>query len=291
MAFYFPDAHKQIDWQQPIEFLDTELAQIAPDAITGSRRADALVRVSRLEGQPKLVLIHIEVQSRHSNNFAERIFVYNYRIFNQHRLPVASLTILADTKYGHARSHYGYKVFGCEIRFKFPAITLRDYDLDKLLKDQNPFALLTAAHIQTQRTRHKHAERHAAKLYLIALLYKRGWPQERTMDFVSVIGWMMRLPAEMEASFWQEIQQTHKEFAMEYMLPFAREAREKGRAEGRQLGQAQLIGLQLTRRFGELPGPIHQLLQEADTEQLAIWAGALLDATSLDDVFAPAQRA
>ena len=46
----------------------------------------------------------------------------------------------------------------------------------------------------------------------------------------------MRLPAEMEASFWQEIQQSHMEFAMEYMLRLAREALEKGMAVGREYG-------------------------------------------------------
>ncbi|WP_228894460.1 DUF4351 domain-containing protein [Pseudoduganella aquatica] len=291
MAFYFPAAHKQIDWQQPIEFLDTELEQIAPDAITGPRRADKLVRVTLFNGAAKLVLVHIEVQSRYSDNFAERIFIYNYRIFNQHRLPVASLAILADTDYGHTSPQYGYKIFGCQMHFKFPAITLRSYDLNKLLKSKNPFALLTAAHIQTQRTRHKHTERHAAKLHLITLLYKRGWPRERIMDFANVIGWMMRLPAEMEAAFWQEIKQKHEGFAMEYMLPFVREALEKGEAKGRLRGQAELIEIQLTERFGELPAPIRRRLEEADTEQLSRWGRALLNAGSLDDVFSPAQRA
>jgi len=80
---------------------------------------------------------------------------------------------------------------------------------------------------------------------------------------------------------------------MEYMLPFAREAREKGMAEGREfgiktgrkLGQAELIELQLRDRFGELPASIGQRLADADTEQLSQWGRALLNAATLDDIF------
>ena len=33
VAFFFPDAYKDIDWGRPYEFLDTELRQVVRDAI------------------------------------------------------------------------------------------------------------------------------------------------------------------------------------------------------------------------------------------------------------------
>ncbi len=51
MAFYFPEAHAQIDWRVPHEFLDKELQAITKDALVGKRHVDKLVRVRRLSGE------------------------------------------------------------------------------------------------------------------------------------------------------------------------------------------------------------------------------------------------
>ncbi len=45
MEFFFPIVAHEIDWTRPIEFLDKEFGKIAPDAATGKRFADMLVKV------------------------------------------------------------------------------------------------------------------------------------------------------------------------------------------------------------------------------------------------------
>ncbi|MBC6417813.1 MAG: hypothetical protein GDA44_02975 [Prochloron sp. SP5CPC1] len=45
MAFFFPEAHRDIDWSRGYETLDTELQQVVRDANLGKRLADKLVRV------------------------------------------------------------------------------------------------------------------------------------------------------------------------------------------------------------------------------------------------------
>ena len=42
MRFYFPDAHAQIDWAQPLVFLDQELRAAIRDAELGKRVVDKL---------------------------------------------------------------------------------------------------------------------------------------------------------------------------------------------------------------------------------------------------------
>lgn len=249
MAFYFPAAYSEIDWQHPVAFLDQELSQLAPDAVIGPRRV------------------------------------------NSGRSPPPSC--------------FAYEVLGCELQFDFPSVALRDYadDLEALLKDENPFALMTAAHILTQRTRHQHSERHAAKRHLFTLLYEHGWTQGRIIVFMRTIAWMMRLPAAMETALWQELQHLEKEYAMEYMLPFEREAAARGKLEGleqglergleqgRQQGQAALVERQLRLRFGLLPNTVQQRLVNANSNELTAWADALLSASSLDDIFGPQHAA
>ncbi|MGL5032637.1 MAG: transposase, partial [Microcystaceae cyanobacterium] len=50
LDFYFPLAHRAIDWTQPHTFLDQELAQIVRDGEIGKRRIDRLVQLIEFVG-------------------------------------------------------------------------------------------------------------------------------------------------------------------------------------------------------------------------------------------------
>ena len=63
-------------------FLDQELRAVVQDAELGKRFVDKLVRVNVLNGDEKWIYIHVEVQGTKQAEFAKRIFVYNYRIFD-----------------------------------------------------------------------------------------------------------------------------------------------------------------------------------------------------------------
>jgi hypothetical protein len=57
--------------------------------------------------------------------------------------------------------------------------------------------------------------------------------------------------------------------------------------EGKALGVAGLLTRQLARRFGPLPAEVTDRMKDADTEALETWGEKLLDARTLDEVFAP----
>jgi predicted transposase YdaD len=61
----------------------------------------------------------------------------------------------------------------------------------------------------------------------------------------------------------------------------------QGMEQGIARGQARLLTRQLTRRFGTLPAEVTIRIDEADTETLDTWGERLLDARTLDEVFAP----
>lgn len=161
MAFYFPDAYAQIDWAVPHTFLEQELAQVVRDGKLGKRRVDKLVRVARLGGRAQWVFVHIDVQNNLDRDFAERVFIYNYRIYDKYRRPVSSLVLLADHNNGWRPNTFNYALFGCETGIRFPSVKLADYAsrIDSLLQEQNVFGLVTAAHLLTQQTRGQHVER------------------------------------------------------------------------------------------------------------------------------------
>jgi hypothetical protein len=291
MAFYFPDAHAAIDWGRPYIFLDKELAQVVQDAELGKRLADQLVQVATLSGREEWVLVHIEIQGGRDSGFAERIFTYNYRLYDRYRRPVASLALLADKGAKWRPTGFGYALFGCAMRLDFPVVKLNDYAgrIEELLLDSNPFALVTAAHLLTQKSKRDTTARGAAKWRLARLLYQRNWDKQRIIDLFSVIDWMMRLPADLEAELWRDIQEWERSDSMPYVTSVERIGLERGRQEGLQQGlqegQSRLLARQLIKRFGPLPKEIQERLAQASAVQLETWAEAVLDASTLNEVF------
>ena len=80
MDFLYSEIAAQIDWQQPVEFLDKELQKITRKAKNSRRYADKLVKVQFLTGVEKWILIHVEVQGEPEVGFAERMLMVSLEI-------------------------------------------------------------------------------------------------------------------------------------------------------------------------------------------------------------------
>jgi hypothetical protein len=300
MAFYFPEAQRQIDWAKGHTFLEQELAAITQDAQLGKRYVDKLVRVHRHSGQEDWIYIHIEVQGGAQAEFAERMFVYNYRIFDHYHRPVASMAVLADDSANWKPNEYSFEVLGCKHSLQFPIAKLLDYAgrESALQDDPNPFALVTLAHLQTRATRADPQARFDAKWKLVKLLYTRGWDKQRIISLFFVIDWMMSLPERFKRQLWQNIQQLEQEKKMAYVSSIEKIGIEKGMQQGMQQGlqqgmqQGEAVALQklLSRRFGVVPAEVVNQISAASAEQIDAWLDRVLDAPSLDAMFKPTQH-
>ncbi len=122
--------------------MDKEFQQLVRDSEMGRRLADKLVRVHTRDGGPLMVLAHIEVQGQYERNFPERLYVYNYRIYDKYRCPVVSLAVLTDENPRWRPTSFGYKRWGFRPEIEFPMTKLLDYnDMAMLENNPNPFAL------------------------------------------------------------------------------------------------------------------------------------------------------
>ena len=302
LAFYFPQAHDGIDWTQGHVFLDKELRQVVRDADSGKKFVDLLAQVTAADGSPQWLYVHVEVQTQRDTQFPRRMFTYNHRLMDRWGQAVASLAVLADTSPTWRPDAFRSEVLGCSHHMRFPIAKLLDFEpqLAELPTSTNPFALVTAAHLMTLRTRHDATRRFAAKRQLVMLLYRRGWERQRVIDLFAVLDWMMRLPAPLERTLWQDIETHERETAMKYVTSFERFAIEREVARGHQAGMQQGLeqgmerGLergrietlrrQLTRRFGPLSEACEARLNAATLQQLDVWTDRVLDAPSLSAV-------
>ncbi len=287
MAFYFPDAWLAIDWQLPYRFLDQELQKIVPESDIGRRVVDKLVEVALVRGGDQWIHLHIEIQSSREADFAERMMIYHYRIFDRFRRPVASLAVLADNQPGWRPGPYHQSILGCRWTLDFPNVKLLDYRQQEkaLAGGDNPFGLVTLAHLRTQGTRNQSARRYRAKYHLIRLLYGQCWEKRRIIQLLRIIDWLMTLPPPLEQNLRQRLTAIEGEKHMQYVTSFERLAREEGVQQGVQQGQAGLLIQLLKHRFGPLPDEITQRLEHATAEAIEAWADRILDADSLAQVF------
>ncbi|GAA6622351.1 cytosolic protein [Scytonema sp. NUACC26] len=249
MRFFFPQAHGEVDWTHAPEFLDKELQQVMRDAKLGRRLADKLVKIYLKTGKEVWVLVHIEIQSQEESDFAQRMFIYNYRIYDCYKCSVASLAVLGDERSNWRPNQFGYQLFGCEVGFRFPIVKLLDYQSrwSELEASRNPFAVVVMTHLKAQQTRSDRTKRLQSKLELTKRLYELGFSREDIINLFKLIDWIMSLPEELEQEFWQEFRNFEESKSMPYITSVERLGIKKGKQEGLLEG----ISLGLKLKFGE----------------------------------------
>jgi hypothetical protein len=288
MAFFFPDTHKIINWERGYELLDTELQKLSVENLTGKRLADKLVKIYRVGEEREVCLfVHIEVQNYPDPTFAERMYIYNYRIFDRFyesnlkkakakkvapspTAKVISLAILTDDNDNYRPCEYHEKEDGgYELLFHFPTAKLLDYNKDwaSLEASTNPFALVVMAHLKAQQERNNPHQLLDWKVRLVELLYQRNYEKEQVQQLLKFIDWIMVLPEELESLAQTRLAQLEEDAKMAYVTSFERlgrreglkeglekgreEGREEGIREGQQAGATEIVCRLLKRKFGQ----------------------------------------
>ncbi|MEH2231969.1 MAG: transposase [Nostoc sp.] len=258
LEFFFTQAYAEIDWTRPYEFLDTELQQLEPDAEIGRRLVDKVAKVWLLDGEEAWVLVHVEVQGQYDSQFAERMYTYNYRLFDRHKKRVISLAVLADEQANWRPSRYSYQLGGCRVSLEFPVAKLLDYEQGWEILEQttNPFGVIVMAHLKTKATQRNPENRLQWKLSLVRRLYERGYSREDIRELFRFIDWVMVLPKELALSFKTEVRSYEEADRMRYVTSIERLAKEEGIVEN---ARESIITV-LETRFEEVPSSIVEVI-------------------------------
>ncbi|WP_028325303.1 hypothetical protein [Desulfatirhabdium butyrativorans] len=234
IAFFFPSIDPDIDWEQGYTFLDKEFQKITLDAEVGRKTVDKLVRVSLRNGAEVWALIHVEVQGSAESDFAERMYVYSYRLFERFHRHAVSLVVLTDARKRWKPECYRFAQWGYEIQLRFPVVKLLEYAScwEDLETSANPFALVVMTHLKSVETRKAPKDRLEWKLSLVKGLYHRGYDRQDIIRLFHFIDWMMTLPRELEVQFSESLARTEEGLNMPYVTSIERIGIEKGRLMG-----------------------------------------------------------
>jgi len=207
LSFFFPQIYKDINFAKGFEFLDKELQKILKRSEVGKKIVDKLVKVYLNDGSEKWLLIHIEVQGYQEENFSERIYIYNYRIFDRYRKKVISLALLTDTNRNYRPSIFQISRWGFDLSFQFPIIKLVDYQgkWEKLEQNLNPFSTVVMSFLKTIETKGSEQERYSWKKRFLIELYDKGLKRETIYFLYQFIDIIMNLSEDLEDALTEEI--------------------------------------------------------------------------------------
>ncbi|MDF5721773.1 MAG: transposase [Rhizonema sp. PD37] len=266
LEFFFPNAYAVIDWTRRPEFLDKELQQLEPDAEIGRLLVDKVAKVWLLDGEEAWVLVHVEVQGQYDREFAQRMYTYNYRLFDRHKKQVISLAVLADEEVNWRPSSYEYVLGGCRVSLEFPIAKLLDYEAqwETLEHSTNPFSVVVMAHLKTKATHRNPESRLQWKLSLVKRLFERGYSREDILGLFRFIDWIMVLPDELARSFKAEVRSSEEAQRMRYVTSIERLAREEGMLEK---AREDVIKI-LQTRFGVAPEAVVEVINGIEEQSL-----------------------
>ena len=223
------------------------------------------------------------VQGAPETDFAERMFIYYYRIRDRYQKPVISLAVLTDTQPSFRPSHYSDTLAGCSIRFEFATVKLLDWQdkTDQLLQHDNPFGLLIAAQLTAKLIKDgKNRVDNLIGYYRLAA--QKKLPREHITQLVVFLEWIVALPEDLTPYYNEQLEHLEGDNKMTYISIIERQGIEQGIGQGR----AATLYKQLQLKFNEQAREYEQRLFQANAAELNLWTERVLFAESIDAVFA-----
>lgn len=190
LRFVYPDADRVFDLSRGVEFLDKELGEIypEPDKPPGTRFVDKLAKVYKRGEGNRWVLCHVEVQGQYDKDFANRMYVYNYRIYERFKRPIMAIAVFSG-KEGAAMPDVFVKQFkGTRIAYKYHKLCIQNFSDSTLEAHSNPFALIMlVAKRAIIPGRIRDEELLKEKLSIAKLIISRGYTKKKTYAMLAFL--------------------------------------------------------------------------------------------------------
>ncbi len=137
LELFYPEIGIRLDFNR-ISFLDKELFTDLPEG--SQREPDIVAQVYTLEGEPELILLHIEVQTKREPEFSYRMYEYYSMLWLRYKIPIfPAVLYLSPGAGGLTRESYHTNLFGHEIlTFRYSVVCLPDLSADDYLDSDNP---------------------------------------------------------------------------------------------------------------------------------------------------------
>jgi hypothetical protein len=276
---FYPRIARRLDFTEP-EFVDKEVFTDIPEG--SQREADLVVKVRTRSGEPRLILIHIEVESSRRGTFPQRMFEYYLLLRMRYGLPILPVVVyLAPGAGGVTWERYDEGVFGEKtVRFRYRAVGLPDLNAADYETQTNPLAPALSAWMRSPET-----DRVARWLRILEQEARLPLNPAQQALLLNVVE--DALPLSEAERFRQQVNNSEEVQKMETI--FERWGREEGLKEGQITAKRNILLRLAGLQFGRLPDAVRERIEVAnDDSTLDAALDRVLTATTPEELI-PAQ--
>jgi len=283
LKLFYPHVEKRLDFGN-VELLDKEVFTELHD---GSRReADVVAKLSTRDGNPELVLIHIEVQARTGPNVAERMFEYYSLLRARYKLPIFPIVVyLSRGKKGFAVEDYRETLFGTDILlFRYQSVWLARLAAEEYLDRGGPVAAGLAA-LMNRSARSRRRSLESLRLSMLWNVVESALDEARQFLLIDLIETYFPLSDREKERYQRLVSGKENRKVQDVELTWAERLREEGREAGEVAGKRKALLQQLAAKFGPLSeaakGQVEGIESVDDLDALLT---RVLTAKSLDEM-------
>ena len=262
LAYFMPALYADADLARGYEFLDKELQKIKLKGKRGKKLTDKLVKVHLKDGTEEWLLIHVEIQGSHEDDFDRRMFRYFYRLYDKYDVPITALAVLTyktDRQYD-----FNYEVYGSKVTYSYNTACIAKYPEKELQHSENPFALICLAVQYDNLYRDDEEQKFNLKRQMIRMLRERSYTKEEIIEILEFIDDALYITDTMKNQlFDEEATGILEEEKMAYVSGFRQRAINQGRQEGLLEGlmEGKMEGLVEGEIRGEIRGKMEGLME------------------------------
>jgi len=281
LELFFPEEAARLDFDT-LSFLGKEVFANVPEGEV--READVVARLETKDGEPELVLIHVEVQAEHRGDFARRMFEY-YAVLRLHyRLPVFPIVLYLRGGPHSKLAEYREDLFGQELlTFRYHSVALARLPAEEYV-GTSPLGAALSALMSLKIGR----DRAALMASMLERVTGSGLNEALKHLLVNVIKTYFVLTGEDAERYGRLIERKEFRAVQEVELTWADKLVEKGREEGLEAGviegKRRTLVRQLSAKFGEVPEEITVRAEAMSESELDSVLDRLLTATTLDEL-------
>jgi hypothetical protein len=250
------------------------------------------------DGEPEIVLLHIEPQRTRRKNFAERMFEYWFLLRRRYKSAVFPVALyLTPGAGGIVTETFAVSLFGkAQLTFEYQALGVPDLVEADYEGSDNPAILAFRSLMREHRkySREKPRDRVGRVLGILTAPTVLSMDENRRTYLIAFVEKYLPLTKQERSDMGQRLRETGGEVVEQIMTYYQREGYEKGISEGVARGKAE--GLQeavlqlLTDKFGRLPSSVRERIEiTQNTDDLKALLSRIPSAATLNDLgLAPA---
>ncbi len=274
LELFYPAVAARLDFDT-LSFLDKELFTDLPE---GARReADIVAQVQTLDGEPEIILVHTEIQTKRTGEMPARMWEYYALLRLRRRLPVFPIVVyLSPGAGGIVEETYNERLWETDIlTFRYQAVGLPDLNADDYATRPDPLSPALSALMRSTGTR-----RVVRRLRAIGQQGILQANEARQALLLAVIEKYLPLNQDEQVEFDQILTDPNNRQEQQIMLTYEQRGYDRGIAQGIERGieqgveQGILQGArrsllkQLRARFGELPETVTAAIEKISSEEI-----------------------